>query len=482
VPGSGEPVSVKITTPAPVVLAKDQTKSIVSQGKPLPGTYKWTTSDATVAAIQGSDTGATVQVKGGSPGKATLTVRFTCDSVDQNGVHPFAEATIEVIVLNLVIEELSFIDDLSIKKDVVGSITDIVDPVWKRTNPTSDNNPGAYVRDTKMKVTLKISVTPAPTSPVTGITIEGNAAGLGKFTKSGITIPAATEFTVSGIECDTKLPNSTKYFNPLKIDWKYTADGTNFAELNDTENKIYATLAAPTDTVYLTSLHLAVSKDGSTDAAGAFAKSWSFFGDGTKPTDVTGWDGRKFVYYPAGTPFSGCATNVIDLLTSATGGARCGAFGRFFLNVGAVNGIPITLVAVQPTDDGGFLVKNWTYSATSFPGAPDGYEHKYISPGAGFNEMTPVPPGGLYGDMQSDTGVAGQNSPTPSQKFHVDHAIVLFGGKYYDPSYGLEYANEEEFETKALDGYVSGFMGDPARNYRVRKSMGLKKTKFTPVP
>ena len=47
---------------------------------------------------KGRATGAASVIKGVASGKVTVTVRFTCDSVDQNGVHPFAEASIEVTV------------------------------------------------------------------------------------------------------------------------------------------------------------------------------------------------------------------------------------------------------------------------------------------------------------------------------------------------------------------------------------------------
>ena len=98
VPGSGEVVHVKITTNPPVIITKDDTTTIAAAGGPLPGTYSWKVSDTSKAAIQGSATGSSVVIKGVASGKVTVTVRFTCASVDQNGVHPFAEASIDVTV------------------------------------------------------------------------------------------------------------------------------------------------------------------------------------------------------------------------------------------------------------------------------------------------------------------------------------------------------------------------------------------------
>lgn len=100
VPGSGQPVKVRITspTPPPAAVAKDKTMVVVSAGEPMPGEYQWTMADATIAKIEGSAKNASVTIKGLKLGKTTLTVRFTCDSTDANGVHPFAEASIEVVV------------------------------------------------------------------------------------------------------------------------------------------------------------------------------------------------------------------------------------------------------------------------------------------------------------------------------------------------------------------------------------------------
>jgi hypothetical protein len=248
---------------------------------------------------------------------------------------------------------------------------------------------------------------------------------------------------------------------------------------------VYVTLATPTDIVYLTSLNLAVSPDGATDNTQAINNSWAHFGTGKAPGNVKGWDNRPFIYYPAGTPFSGCATNIVDLLTTPTGGARCGAFAQFFQNVLAMNGIASVLTVVDPAEDSGMLVKNWAYSATpTFPAAL-AYKWSFIT--AGFNEMVPLPnpkTPSVYGDMTSNPGVPGENSPTPSEKAHINHAIVKVPdtdtGVYYDPSYGLTYTGPADFETKALDGYIRQVPGDPNTQYRVRKSSGLNQAKFSP--
>ncbi len=103
--GGGEVVHVTITTAPPVTIMKNATATITASGGPE-GTYSWTSSDPAIAAIQSGGATASVTVKGMAPGMATLTVRFTCNSVDQNGVHPFAEATIAVTVAGVVIDAI----------------------------------------------------------------------------------------------------------------------------------------------------------------------------------------------------------------------------------------------------------------------------------------------------------------------------------------------------------------------------------------
>ena len=72
--------------------------------------------------------------------------------------------------------------------------------------------------------------------------------------------------------------------------------------------------------------------------------------------------------------------------------------------------------------------------------------------------MVPPQPGGVYGDITSNAGLAGQNSPTPSEKAFARHFIVLpaapLNTTYYDPSYGVTYTGPNDFEVKAVDGYV----------------------------
>jgi hypothetical protein len=367
--------------------------------------------------------------------------------------------------------------------DQTGSAPLIQNPVWSLSN----SNPVAYVAGQTIQLTVQVNMAGVPPASMQGMMITGSVVGLGSCTGPGTQTPNTQLYTAS-CTMSAPLPSGmTKFYNPMSISWTYKSNSIPSSPIGSTTTPVYVTLAPPLQTsatpplnVYRTVLHLGVAKDGANSPSAALANSWSFFGDGTKPLNVTTWDGRPLIYYPAGVGFQGCATNDLQLLTSPTGGGRCGAFAMLMQDVLAVNGIQSSIVDVAPIEDTGMLIKNWDFSTTpSFPGSP--YPYKFIASGQYINEMVPVPPGGVYGDLISTPGVPGQNSPTPSEKAHVNHAIILsaISPTYYDPSYGLTYTGPDNFEDQAVIGYFFHMQGDPVQVSHVRKSAGLHLISFT---
>ncbi len=325
-----------------------------------------------------------------------------------------------------------------------------------------------------MTAILRIEVLSPIPRPLTNGTLRGNAQGICIFQLQGVQLVAGLNPTIN-IACDSPLPNTTKLFDPVDIQWTYTLNGRAY-DISTSRHKIFVTLAQPLDSpVYLSVLNLAVANGGASDASQAFAKSWALFGTGTSPSNVKGWDGRAFYYYPTGTPFGGCATDTLALLTSSTGAGRCGSFARLFVAVNRVNGISPGITQVTTLDRTFFLVKHWDLGPPTL-GDPI-YRWVYLSPLLSQeNEMLPVPPGNKYGDVTNLPGVAGQNSSTPSEKAFFDHAIVQFSGTYYDPSYGLLYSGEADFQTKA----VAAFVNPTGLSKKVRGPTLPNNMKFTP--
>ena len=471
------------------------------------GTCKPVTVESVEGKVKGQDTGALLTGQtaefSAAASNGSCDLEFSWDfgdstsSTEQNPKHTYQKEgsydvkvkakckkcsasekvdTLKVSVSKLKIKELSFLDDFSIYKDEIGSITEIKDPVWKDSNSADKNERVGYVRKNVMNVTAKFEVDPIPINQIDGITIEGNVSGFGKFVKTGVSIPKnKAEILISDVKSDKLLPETTKFYNPFVIEWSHMNDGDACPKCvsdGSTSSIVYVTLNTPSDKAYYTSLHIAVTKGDVGKPEDALANSWSFFGDGSKPNNVKTWNGRPLVYYPAGTKFQGCAINAEDLLMSATGGGRCGSFGQFFQNVLAMNGIASTGIEVAPAGKEYIvevmLIKNFSYSqAPSFPNATE-YKWKFI-PSSDYNEMVPIPKNSLYGDMTSNSGAPGQNSPTPSEKAHWNHAIVKtdISSLYYDPSYGLVYKDVNDFEKKAVDGYYKFFNNESFA--RVRK-------------
>jgi hypothetical protein len=128
-------------------------------------------------------------------------------------------------------------------------------------------------------------------------------------------------------------------------------------------------------------------------------------------------------------------------------------------------------------DEGSFLmaIKNWDV----IPGSPD-------SPHLIFPTANPDLSCSLgnvqYGNLISNSGVAGQNTTTPYVKVFEVHAIARYGALYYDPSYGVTYTSPQDFEDKSLAGYGVFDNEPPAPADILFKSTNFSGIIFGPVP
>lgn len=67
------------------------------------------------------------------------------------------------------------------------------------------------------------------------------------------------------------------------------------------------------------------------------------------------------------------------------------------------------------------------------------------------------------------TAKTGQHSETPAEKYFTNDGIVKVGDRYLDPSYGVEYSDEADFEAKAIAGYATHIALEPATHLAARK-------------
>jgi hypothetical protein len=239
-----------------------------------------------------------------------------------------------------------------------------------------------------------------------------------------------------------------------------------------------------TTNLYHTVVHLACSKAGATDANTAVANTWSLFSSGgTGPANVKNWDGsRTLYYYQPGIGFSGCtATDVGDLLSAGNG--QCTSWARLMKAALGANGINSLIEQVIANNQLPFLVKNWTF--TNAPSFQLPFAWKLTLPNS--FDMVPEPAGGVYGDLTSLNTLAGQNSQPPAEKFFSQHFIVKYTDpgagliSFYDPSYGVTYTGQDNFEDNAVDAYATSPSPDLTQ-WHVEQSQGLHNIIFNDTP
>jgi len=227
------------------------------------------------------------------------------------------------------------------------------------------------------------------------------------------------------------------------------------------------------------------------------AKTWSLFtSHGTAPSDIKAWnplDGkydRPLNYYGLTRGFGGDQpASTTDLLESSDGFGECYSFGQLFQDALWANGVNTAGILVRAknwTSSNHILliIKDFTPSAIgSMPSSAAPFLWKMIfsaSPG----EMQPPPNTsttyGTYGDFVNLETHSGQNTKPPLEKVFDNHYIIQCGSIYYDPSYGVTYTSENDFETKSVQGYGQHIPSD-AVNLEVEPSAGLQNIQFQPI-
>lgn len=117
--GTCEPVSVRIDTQGPLLLAPGivgATEMVTAEGTPAPGSYSWTSSDGSAIEFVSGQTASTVTIRLLEPKEVTLRVKFTAESGAPSNV-----ATIQVIPVAMKLEQVG---DTVISKDANGNFVE----------------------------------------------------------------------------------------------------------------------------------------------------------------------------------------------------------------------------------------------------------------------------------------------------------------------------------------------------------------------
>ncbi|RKZ72409.1 MAG: hypothetical protein DRR19_32095 [Candidatus Parabeggiatoa sp. nov. 1] len=405
---------------------------------------------------------------------------------------------------------VSFRDDIDIYKDTDKGAQKIPDIVWEKTIFGLKTEPGvAYVSGEPMKITATFKRKQKPSQPVKDITIIGQvtSGSLGKFQttfeyKKGIFPPShfTKPFDVRMSAAHAFPKRQTQFYDPLKISWKmtYKWNGKKTTQgIGTSKHKVYVTFDQPHDALgnlYLSPLHWAVSNDGATNKKEVVRNTWRMFAKKSLlgksgPADIKSWDGkRKFYYYkmgglPSNERPENCLISPIDY-------AACGDFADLLLDTLMVNNVVTgsKTIYVKPIEDKKMLIKEWSPIPSTPTVAPnaEGYKWKFFIYNRLDGEGSMISPTGAgapnneYDELLNKTGIRGQNTPTPAEKVFGTHTIVklpkrslpkeLDDTPYFDPSYGVTYRDEKDFEDQAVYGYAKELTRDnQIIEYQVRE-------------
>jgi hypothetical protein len=295
--------------------------------------------------------------------------------------------------------------------------------------------------------------------------------GLGRFVVTDLTIPPGVPSITVHADADTAFLASTTTYMMLPVNWRVSPSGADCASPSvscpssgSTQDQLYLTLptpegaSPPSSPIPLTVLQLAVPVANPygtpTTPSQAFQNTWNQF----TGRSVKTWDGRQLFYYKYG--FSAACEDTLALLESQNGNGQCGSFAHLFQDVLAVNGIASTLTRVTTVDGSSVMaINNWNWmNATPTYGPGDWFfQLNFVQASEPYPDMVPWV-GNQYGDLTSLAGLPGQNTSMPVEKVFGNHLIIMtaqgIGGPYFDPSYGVPYSGEADFEAKAVAGYV----------------------------
>jgi len=434
----------------------------------LPGTDTVTitwTNDTKIDVFEGSDkstpvsSGATYQL---SALPKTLYVEGDVASGSVRDIEIKLEYTkggttcedkVKVTVVDVDLKEVSFSGDnyhVVRRDDDSGNYSaphwqDNSSPLDGDTDDVGDKKyPACFKRNTKMKTSVKIIVTPTAAFAGT-VKIKGDGPG-------NLDIPETTaamsgnEATITNVECSNAFANHVKWYGGgdiLKIKWYISRDGgATWLDTMRSDNEAFITLDDPAcATDFRTVLYLATEGSSATTESACITETWANF---SGPANVCSWDetnksySRELHYYDGNTD----VTSAADLLS--TGDGQCHAWAELFKECLLANNVAnLKKTRVLPPDPYvQFGVKNIDFDDVN-PTYPqyDPWQYKE-------NSRTD--------DLDvTASGIAGQNKATPYHKLFSQHWMVHRTGDatYYDPSYGTTTTGPADFTTSAIDAW-----------------------------
>lgn len=353
---------------------------------------------------------------------------------------------------------------------------------WRDCRPNwpdgfSDRSwPVAYVRGATMDIALarfRVRNANLDQATVVGSVDLGNGNTF-EFRKAAVP-QVGNELVADNLTASGPLPNEVGFLEPMRITWTVIKNGVTF-EAGTSDITVYLLYARPMVPLYLTQVdfttHGARGKSVEQEVVDGV---WSMFTprqlmrrELDPRVGTISHNGVILRYWTTWDLLSKDAQlfrcpgvwDTPTLLRVTIG--RCGGWAQFMDDALALHGIAAPMVGVAtrpgfPTGPAGsqlMLIKNWSFGTPS--GAGDFPYIRTVEIRTSPAGVVTVAAVGPQNEVDDAPGSPGQENPNPPGYFAVgDHAVVLYNGKIYDPSYGTGPFNDiMEWARASIDGYA----------------------------
>lgn len=442
-----------------------------ASGSPGGGTYTWSVGGSSGAWIEGPTVGTSAVVLVSSPGSVIVRVRYsTTIGADQCAAYDVCE----FYAVRASLKSVTFGDSHLIKPDPGSGVQNFDAPEWLDENEDGDGldqpndhmYPVAYTRGTRLTVSELNVKFEGQIPPGAQARVKGEVSP-GGFRLEGDATVNGGRLLAHNLQANTAFPDTVYVYTPmLVIFWSIGLEDANgtvteWKAVGMSWNKVYLTLGDPEGDRFETYYHIGCrGASGATDETSTFLGLWSPFAS----RQVMTVGGQQLQYYT-----SDCNTDTSAIFTAAEllehSMGRCGAWQDLFIAVTKTQGIAgasarniipnsVTLpvrcagapICSYSTDWIWMMINNYTFGTPSDPCGD--YPHRVNHACAAIGAKWPQP------DTADANGVPGQNNANPPGMF-LDHAIVEYGGKLYDPSYGTgPFADLVAYEAASIAGFA----------------------------
>ena len=323
------------------------------------------------------------------------------------------------------------------------------DPAVNQATKDSQS-PICFTRGKKIKLSAKFKVAGEKATDNENVLVKADLGfGTAKIEGTVAVGKGADEASLALTESSEALPDTVDAESAWSIKWQSVDhDGATWFDAGASTHLRYVLLGDPNSKIYFTLLDIScVAAKGKNSADDLVAESFKPFAGakGTGSGFARKGDGVRMSYYNKGssTATGDAVQTTAGMLGSADGTGRCGGWATLLRHMWDMHGVASSRRwFIRATDESlmnfdlRFLVKNCKFKASGTR-AGSAYTHE----GAIAKK-----------EVEKQDGIPGHGQDNPQFDFG-DHVVVIYGGKLYDPSYGVgPYATDALYLKAALCG------------------------------